>query len=237
MNSEATRDLAKIIAGGPTDCDCCRRPDCRDARSEHIADGLIRLIDERIALGRAGEHNPPSDDVKPASIQCLPGDALLCCMGSGCGVVPHRRWPGRAQETWRCSECGEPRSGPKAAEPVPGVVAVGDTFLRLTSDTETWFDIGDLVTVSDTGLLSDPLRVRVDGVTRSAYVRSDRLVKSGDWQRVPAGYVLPTAIEWHAATVRLIEARRLMKADPRTGTDGIDACIDAMARMAGMVPA
>jgi hypothetical protein len=156
------------------------------------------------------------------------------CVGSGVLGGP-RSCPNCHKPCIECYGNGQPV---EQSEPVPGVVAVGDTFLRLTAVADTW-DGGEVVTVESrphykstgqpaTMLLCDGHEVAIG--------QEDSLI-SGDWQRVPAGYVLPAAVEWHAATVRLIEARRLMKADPRTGTDGIDACIDAMARMAGMVPA
>jgi hypothetical protein len=340
-------------------------------QTDRFATGLERLIDERIAAAVA----PLAEKIAmlvtcetDGSAALAREDVRLCCMGNGCGVVPHRRQPSpEAGPAWRCSECGEPRSEsaksaavaigdafdhdsevavyevtaidgeysgvllkspdgrgsyhgdrvppselldpdgrwrrvravdiPKAAEPVevgdrfeivgdpdratitvaatdgdkvtvrfpactwhgmprallfdgarftrlprvtaeppPGVVVVGDTFLRLTK-TESRFSPGmvGIVTQVHTGF--EPI-VHVEGVDFRSVREASHFLTSGDWQRVPAGYVLPTAIEWHAATVRLIEARRLMKADPRTGTDGIDACIDAMARMARMeVPA
>jgi hypothetical protein len=232
--------------------------------NEETRAAVKRRRDERdgsAALAREDvrEHNPPSDDVKPAAVAIGdtvdhgPGtivyevtdvaslaDDVLCALLMGEEGAYHKAWVpvvdllgGAARHHgWRVVRAVDV---PKAAEPVPGVVAVGDTFLRLTAVADTW-DGGEVVTVESrphykstgqpaTMLLCDGHEVAIG--------QEDSLI-SGDWQRVPAGYVLPTAVEWHAATVRLIEARRRMKADPRTGTDGIDACIDAMAHMAGM---
>jgi hypothetical protein len=202
------------------------------------------------ALSRSGEHNPPSDDVKPAAVAI--GDTFRRW-----GVVYEvtRNPKGEPCESFRLDsntasvwvhgvdaltgpgsewERVHPVDMPKAAEPVPGVVAVGDTFLRLTRNGDRWTG-GELLTVCEVSEDRDACLLKGGGIR--AVISEAMLLHSGDWQCVPAGYVLPAATECLAEMRRLIAARDKMKADPRTGTDGIDACIDEMARMAGMVPA
>lgn len=221
-------------------------------RTERFATGLVRLIDERIALalGDAVKHNPPSDGVKPAAVAIGdtvdhgPGTAVyevtrLENSGSVARLSGDGAWGGKwisalslvdPHHGWRIVRAVDV---PKAAEPAPGVVAVGDTFLRLTAAGDRWAG-GEVVYAR--GITTSLVDISGPGVCATA--RPDDLLHSGDWQRVPAGHVLPSAIEWHAATVRLIEAYKASLADPETGLRGAHECMREMARMAGMdVPA
>ncbi len=64
--------------------------------------------------------------------------------------------------------------------------------------------------------------------------RAADVPKAAESAPASVGYVLPSAVEWHAATVRLIEAYRASLADPETGLCGAHECMREMARMAGM---
>jgi hypothetical protein len=136
---------------------------------------------------------------------CLPGDELLRCMGSGCGVVPHRRWPGRARPTWRCSECGEPRSGPRE----PEGVKVGDTFAR-----------GDVVCEVTRVTRGEPCTsYRLDGSGVSIWFHdvADLTGPSAQWIRVRAVEVAPRAEpgDTRLATAEELAAPDFAKVDDR----------------------
>jgi hypothetical protein len=114
--------------------------------------------------------------------QCLPGDELLQCMGNGCGVVPHRRGPSPdAGPAWRCSECGEPRSGARE----PEGVKVGDTFRRCGG--------------RDDGKVFETTNVEERFGSRAAYLAGygwqgvDVLTGSTKWEPVRAVEVAPLA--------------------------------------------
>ncbi len=295
MSNDTTlaRELGAIASG----------EDEESERVEEFAIGLERLIDERIALNRAGERNPPSDADKPAAVavgdtvdhgHCtiayyvtdvatLPDDGLCAQLSNEEGAyhkawvtvvdllnggarhhgwrlvravdVPNAAEPEPRKTYWICAGengcigsgvLGGPRPCPNCrkpcietygngqpVEPVPGVVAVGDTFLRLTK-TESRFNPGMVGVVTQVHTGFEPI-VHVDGVDFHSVREASHFLTSGDWQRVPAGYVLPTVTQCLDAMRRLVAARDKMSADPATGTHGIDDCIAEMRLMAGMV--
>jgi hypothetical protein len=122
---------------------------------------------------------------------------------------------------------------------VTDVVAVGDRFLCLTDCQD--FKAGRVSVVIAHDEASDsrhPFLLSNGIVADEARASASWLLESGDWQRVPTGYTLPSAMEFHAATRRLVDAYRAMLRDPETGAAGVDATVRQMAGMAGMdVPA
>jgi hypothetical protein len=119
--------------------------------------------------------------------------------------------------------------------PAPNVIAVDDTFLRVDGHSDERFRGGEIGLI--TAKSTDPaaqLPFTIGGYAWAYGVNEYDLLQSGRWQRVPAGYVLPGAIDYHRAVTRLIEAYRASLADPETGLRGAHECMQEMARMAGM---
>lgn len=129
------------------------------------------------------------------------------------------------------TEPGRPEPYRVPVEP-SDVVAVGDAFLRLTRGAGGWTG-GEMYQVRgiDGGM---DLDVYLENEERGTRQSSASLLTSGDWQRVPAGYVLPESMQWHAQAVRLIAAYRASLADPETGLRGAHECMVRIAEMAGM---
>lgn len=143
------------------------------------------------------------------------------------------------------SDAGRPVDATGVGEGV-SVVAVGDTFLRLTAKGR--FIGGEVCTVdpcwqrrADGGadaVLHGSLTCRTVGRAWEAIVSDVDLLTSGDWQRVPSGYVLPTVTQCLAEIRKLVDAYKAMLRDPETGAAGVDATVRQMATMAGLeVPA
>ena len=116
------------------------------------------------------------------------------------------------------------------------VVVGGDLFLRVTRDIGRGFDGGEVLEVVEV--------CSRDSEARGAYLlkgdgarfvgTKDNLLTSGDWRRVPPGYVVPPIGDLLAGVERLVVAYRAMLADPETGAAGVDATVRQMAAMAGI---
>lgn len=336
MSNDTTlaRELGAIASG---EASAIKRDGAGDmyhqGDTERFAAGLTRLIDERIALSRAGEHNPPSDDVRAAAVaigsrfrwvsgghhgeigevtagpvmqfgslswQLTTGDHVATyyesMLTSPSLFTPEpNASPGRAVDAPKAAEdiardgrkvrsfrdaCRCPRDadevrlwcnreadhggshsdglrvwegddidGPvqdvrhkprietigngQPVEPVPGVVAVGDTFLRLREENK-----GRVFTVCEVdGEHVNTTSPKLPGDLHAPWTMGSvkSILEPLDFQRVPTGYVLPTVMQCLAEMRRLVAARDRMREDPATGTRGIDDCIAEMRRLAGMV--
>ncbi len=240
--SDLANELGAITSG--EEALCPNAPTYIQERSQRFATGLLRLIREEIAAAGAVPHNPPMDAVGvvdvPKAAEPVPRATYWICAGAdgcpGSGVIggprpcPNCRKP--------CVECygnGQP------VEPEePAQVKAGDTFLRMRGAV-TGGNEGRVFTVCDVdGERVNSKSPELPGDTVRPWCVGDAafFLDPTEFQRVPAGYVLPTAIEWHAKIRVLVAARDRMRADPETGTKGVDDCITQMAAMAGMeVPA
>jgi hypothetical protein len=109
---------------------------------------------------------------------------------------------------------------------------MGDRFLRTTADGEGFWKGGEIGTVGPSRHCFEGPCLWSDDWT--AVLPTAAEIASGDWRRVPPGYVVPPISDLLAGVVRLVEAYRAMLADPETGAAGVDATVRQMAAMAGI---
>jgi hypothetical protein len=113
-------------------------------------------------------------------------------------------------------------------------VRVGDWFVRLTDCQD--FREGDVSVVMAANGTNrrHPFSISGGRLSHEALASADWLLRSGEWLRVPVGYVAPTVADCLATMRRLVASYRAMLADPETGRHGIDATVREMATLCGL---